>query len=255
MTSTAPPAGILSYGPDEAQHLALSWPAPGTEPRGIAALIHGGYWRSHLFASLMEPLAASLRAEGWITANIEYRRGATGQWPAPLDDTAEALGRINSFRQAGGIGGPLVTVGHSVGGQLALLTARLTDGVVALAPVTDVERTHRENLGDNAAAEYFGASPDQAPDIYRSASPVQQPPFTTSTLILHGINDDRVPIAHSHAFMAAARSQASPVELREFTALSHLEAIDPLADHWAEALSWMAEASGPTPRAVKSENA
>ncbi|WP_411734733.1 alpha/beta hydrolase family protein [Paeniglutamicibacter sp.] len=256
MTSTAPPAGILSYGPDEAQHLALSWPAPGTVPRGIAALVHGGYWRSHLFASLMEPLAASLRAEGWITANIEYRRGATGRWPAPLEDTAEALGRINSLRQTEGIGGPLLTVGHSVGGQLALLTARLCDGVVALAPVTDVERTHCENLGDNAAAEYFGASPAQAPDTYRTASPVQQALGTTPMLILHGINDDRVPIAHSRAFLAAAGSQSSPVELREFTALSHLEAIDPLAVHWAEALSWMAEAPGPAPRREpKSENA
>ncbi|MFL4472829.1 alpha/beta hydrolase family protein [Paeniglutamicibacter sp. MACA_103] len=255
MTSTAPLSGIQSYGPDEAQHLVLGWPAPGAEPRGIAALIHGGYWRSHLFASLMEPLAASLRAEGWITANIEYRRGAAGQWPAPLQDTAEALVRIKEFKAVQGVGGPLLTVGHSVGGQLALLTARLADGVVALAPVTDVERTYLEDLGDNAAAEYFGSSPAQDPDTYRAASPVQQRLGTTPTLLLHGTDDDRVPIAHSHAFLAAAGAQGSPVELREFTALSHLEAIDPLAVHWAEALSWMAEAPGPTPRAPKSESA
>jgi acetyl esterase/lipase len=248
MTSTTPPAGILSYGPDEAQHLDLSWPAPGTEPRGIAALIHGGYWRSHLFASLMEPLVASLRAQGWITANIEYRRGSNGRWPAPLEDTAEALGLINTLRQTEGISGPLVTVGHSVGGQLALLTAHLSDGVLALAPVTDVERTHRESLGDNAAAEYFRASPTQTPDIYDNASPVKQALGTTQTLILHGKDDDRVPIAHSYAFLAAAQLQASPVKLREFTTLSHLKSIDPLAVHWAEALSWMAEVPGPTAR-------
>ncbi|MCV9993074.1 alpha/beta fold hydrolase [Paeniglutamicibacter sp. ZC-3] len=255
MTSTPPLSGILSYGPDEAQHLVLSRPEPGTRPLGIAVLIHGGYWRSHLFASLMDPLAASLRAEGWITANVEYRRGATGRWPAPLEDTTEALERIAVLKQAEGIGGPLLTVGHSVGGQLALLTARLADGVVALAPVTDAERTYLENLGDNAAAEYFGATPDQAPEIYRSASPVHQPLGTTPTVILHGANDDRVPIVHSNAFMAAAGSQGSPVELREFRTLGHLEAIDPLAVHWAGALSWMAEASGPTPRAAKSEYA
>ena len=255
MTSTAELSGILSYGPDEDQHLVLSRPAPGTEPRGIAALIHGGYWRSHLSASLMEPLAASLRAEGWITANIEYRRGSTGAWPAPLRDATEALVRVGAFKRAEGIGGPLVTVGHSVGGQLALLTARLADGVVALAPVTDVERTHAEDLGDGAAAEYFGVSPAQAPETYREASPVQQPLGATPTLLLHGMDDDRVPISHSEAFAAAARSQGAPVQLRDFTALSHLEAIDPSAVHWAEALSWMARAPGTAPRAPRSESA
>ncbi|MBV1779017.1 S9 family peptidase [Paeniglutamicibacter sp. ABSL32-1] len=255
MTSTAPLSGILSYGPDEAQHLVLSRPAPGTEPRGIAALVHGGYWRSHLTASLMEPLAASLRAEGWITANIEYRRGAGGPWPDPLRDTAAALGSLNAMMRRESIPGPLVSVGHSVGGQLALLTARLANGVVALAPVTDVKRTYLEDLGDGAAAEYFGTSPAQAPETYEAASPVRQPLGATPTLILHGVNDNRVPIGHSRSFMATAQSQGSPVRLREFAALGHLEAIDPSAVHWAGALSWMANAFGPEPRAPRSESA
>lgn len=246
---------IHAYGPAEAQHVAVSWPSQQAAPRGIVALIHGGYWRAHLFASLMDPLAASLRENGWVTANIEYRRGSTGPWPAPLNDVRVALEMLSAFGEKHEIGGPLLTVGHSVGGQLALLNAKLTDGVVALAPVTDVATTYREKLGDDAAAEYFGASPEQAPELYREASPLYQSLGTTPALLLHGINDDRVPVAHSRAFLAAGRSQGSAVELLEYQALGHLEAIDPSAGHWPDALSWMAEVPEATPRESNSASA
>lgn len=255
MAPHAPAPEPTPYGPDAAQHVAIGHPAPGTIPRGVAALIHGGYWRSHLYASLMDPLAASLRENGWVTANIEYRRGATGPWPAPLDDVRSALAVVAELRRAEGIDGPLVSVGHSVGGQLALLTAPLVDGVVALAPVTDVERTHRERLGDNAAAEYFGTSPGETPETYRAASPMRQPFGSTPVLVLHGLNDDRVPVSHSRDFLAAANIQVPGVSLVEYDQLSHLEAIDPLAVHWPTALSWMAAAPGPTPREPRSARA
>ncbi|MGB9033077.1 MAG: alpha/beta fold hydrolase [Paeniglutamicibacter sp.] len=255
MAPRAPGTVPMPYGLDAAQHVSIEWPAPGITPRGITALIHGGYWRSHLHASLMDPLAASLRENGWVTANVEYRRGTTGPWPAPLDDVRTALALVSELKQAERIGGPLVAVGHSVGGQLALLTAPLVDAVVALAPVTDVERTYRERLGDDAAAEYFGVSPEDAPEAYRAASPMRQPLGNTQILVLHGINDDRVPLSHSRDFVAAANRQAARVSLVEYSHLGHLEAIDPLADHWPNALSWMSAASGPTPREPRSESA
>ncbi len=255
MASSAPLAVHRPYGLDAAQHVSIAWPASGTTPRGLAALIHGGYWRSHLDASLMDPLAESLRENGWVTANIEYRRGATGPWPAPLDDVRTALGLVSDLKRAESIGGPLILVGHSVGGQLALLTAPLADGIVALAPVTDIERTYRERLGDDAAAEYFGASAEEAAAAHLAASPVRQPRGNTPALVLHGINDDRVPVSHSRDFVASAKTQAAEVSLVEYTCLGHLEAIDPLAVHWPDALSWMAAATGPAPRESRSESA
>lgn len=237
----------MSYGTDEAQHLFFTWPDTGLEPRGIVALIHGGYWRPRFDASLMEPLACALRANGWITANIEYRRGHANAWPAPLDDVRAALALVKASQRAKSVGGPLICIGHSVGGQLALLTSGLTDGVVALAPVTDVERTYREELGERAALEYFGTPPELAPETYRDASPIQQPLGNTPLLLVHGINDDRVPITHSRDFMICANSQSAPAELIEYKNLSHLDAIDPRADHWSKVLSWLAAINGPAP--------
>ncbi|GAA1497455.1 alpha/beta hydrolase [Paeniglutamicibacter kerguelensis] len=233
----------LFYGTDEAQHLSLSWPANVASPRGVVALIHGGYWRSSLYASLMEPLAASLLENGWAVANIEYRRGASGPWPAPLEDCRQALSLVEAVVRERRLQGPAISIGHSVGGQLALLTAGLADAVVALAPVTDAERTYNEALGENAAREYFGTSPAETPGIYRQASAVRQLPIHTPTLLIHGANDSRVPIGHSRDYVHAAQAAGSPVFLREYKELSHLEDIDPLAAHWPDVLAWIAGVS------------
>lgn len=235
----------LYYGPLEEQHLLLSLPGHGVSPRGIVALVHGGYWRSGPDASLMEPLAASLVRDGWAVANIEYRRGATGPWPAPLEDCRRALGLVRNIGREHAIGGPVVSLGHSVGGQLVLLTAELADAVVALAPVTDVERTYHEALGEHAALEYFGASPADAPETYRQASAVRQLPLHTPTLLVHGSNDTRVPVGHSLDYFRAAEESGSAVVFREYAELSHLEDIDPSAAHWSEVVSWMADVSAP----------
>ena len=233
-------SATLPYGTDDAQHLTLSWPADVASPRGIVALIHGGYWRSNLYASLMDPLAASLLENGWAVANIEYRRGASGPWPAPLEDCRQALGLVETVRRESSIHGPTISIGHSVGGQLAILSADLADAVVALAPVTDAERTYNEALGENAAHEYFGISPAESPGIYRQASAVRQLPIRTPTLLIHGANDSRVPIGHSLDYLHAAQAAGSPVVLREYEELSHLEDIDPLAPHWPDVLTWIA---------------
>lgn len=73
----------IEYGPAESQHFDIAWPSANTRPRGIAILVHGGYWRSALDSSLMAPLILPLTSAGWIVANVEYRRGADGPWPAP----------------------------------------------------------------------------------------------------------------------------------------------------------------------------
>lgn len=243
------------YGNDEAQHISLSWPADSASPHGIVALIHGGYWRSNLFASLMEPLAASLLDNGWAVANIEYRRGASGPWPAPLEDCSKALIEIATVGRERSVQGPVISIGHSVGGQLALLSADLADGVVALAPVTDAERTYNEALGENAAREYFIFSPAEGPGIYQQASALRRLPIHTPTLLIHGADDARVPIGHSRDYVRAAQAAGSPVLLREYKELSHMEDIDPTADHWPDVLSWLTAISLSSSRRAKSESA
>ncbi len=84
-----------------------------------AVLLHGGFWRAKYECDLMRPMAADLSARGWATWNVEYRRvGAGGGYPATLEDVSAAC------RAADELGlGPLVAIGHSAGGHLALWLA------------------------------------------------------------------------------------------------------------------------------------
>jgi acetyl esterase/lipase len=219
-----------SYGPDPQQHVEL-WPAE--DPRGTILLVHGGYWRERFTAELMLPLVAPLGERGWTVANAEYRRvGTGGGWPATIEDAGAAVELTRAIAP-----GPLVVVGHSVGGQLALLHAARADAVVALAPVTDLVRGYDEGIGEDAVAGFMQRTPAEDPAAYAAASPLTTTP-PCPVLVVHGADDARVPIAHTRDYVAAHPA----VVLQEHAELSHLALIDPAAPHWAGVHGWLSEA-------------
>src|SRR5699024_8825584 len=133
------------------------------------------------------PLADDLTSRGWAVANVEYRRGAEGL-TATLQDARAAVDTGRQEARRRGWDGPLVSIGHSVGGQLALLTADLVQAVVALAPVTDLARTRAERLGDEAVAEFIAQTPQEAPGLYAAGSPIARLPVGRPMLLVHGDN-------------------------------------------------------------------
>jgi acetyl esterase/lipase len=218
---------VPSYGPDPQQEVVV-WPGGS---RGTIVLIHGGYWRARFTADLMLPLVAPLRDRGWAVANVEYRRvGTGGGWPATIDDAGAAIDLVRATTP-----GPLVAVGHSVGGQLALLHAARVDAVVALAPVTDLVRGYAEGIGEDAVIDFMGVTPEEDPAAYAAASPIGTTP-PCRVLVVHGADDTRVPIAHTRDYVAAA---GPAVTLQEHAELSHLALIDPEAPHWAAVDDWL----------------
>ncbi len=76
-------------------------------------IIHGGFWKAEYDASLGEPLAADLTAQGWTTLNVEYRRvGNGGGFPATFDDVHAA---IEALAGTDVDTTTVVTLGHSAG--------------------------------------------------------------------------------------------------------------------------------------------
>ncbi len=228
---------MLRYGADPQQVVEV-WPAaPGRDPRGTAVLVHGGYWRTPWAADLMHPLVPAFAERGWRVIVPEYRRiGSGGGWPATSDDVGAALAAL---RAQDDDGGPLVLVGHSAGGHLALVHSGVADVVVALAPVTDLVRGHAEGIGSGAVAELMGTSPQADPDAYRAASPRQRPWPACPVLVVHGTDDARVPVEHSREYAAAARTEGAPVELVEPASLDHMALIDPAGPHWPAVHAWL----------------
>ncbi len=142
----------------------------------VIVLIHGGYWRQEKSLETLTKMQTFFVAQGYLVCNIEYRRGKKNPWPTPLNDVKTAIQKIELLYPAYDI----VLIGHSVGGQLALLNAEKKHKVIALAPVTDLIYTNENELGDDAVAEYFGNSV-RAEELLE-ASPQEHLPLTVENV-------------------------------------------------------------------------
>jgi len=200
----------------------------------VFCFVHGGYWRPSYTAALMDPLVERVTRDSRAVAavNIEYRRESD---PVAMQaDVRTALRRARDlFPDA-----VRVAVGHSAGGHLALLCAEDVDLVVALAPVTDLVGGYAARIGSGAVAELMGTSPADRPDAFDAATPR---PSTVPTLLVHGVDDDRVPVSHSQDFARRARDLRAPVDFFEFARLPHMELIDPDAPHVPVVAGWVSQ--------------
>jgi acetyl esterase/lipase len=233
----------IAYGDHSSQFGELTLPAG--PPRAVVVVVHGGFWRQRYGLELGRPLAADLAAVGYAAWNVEYRRvGGEGGWPATFDDVAAAVDVL-----AGPAAGLLpldrvVAVGHSAGGQLATwLAARpglpadapgaapavCLRGVVSQAGVLDLVDAERNGVGNGAASDLLGGGPDDVPDRYALASPVERLPLGVPVVCVHGTADLNVPIRQSERFVAAAGEEA---ELVTLPGADHFAVIDPASAVW-----------------------
>lgn len=227
----------VEYGPQTEQWFEWYEPASAALAKGVVVLVHGGFWRQQHKLDQMHPLADFFLAQGWAVANIEYRRsGCGGDWPHIIDDVNQAFVAIKNQAQQQHITGPVVGIGHSVGGQLVLLAAEHQDLVIALAPVTDVARTYQEDLGESAAADFFGA---RLNEVRAQASPIRQLPVPTAVLLIHGTADVRVPLAHSEDYVQAVNAEAGLIDFWQITDLDHFHIIDPQCAIWPDVLAYL----------------
>jgi len=199
----------------------------------LVVFIHGGFWRARFGAEAIEALAQACAAEpGYAVWNLEYPRVGMphGGWPGTALAVREAVALA---RESAG-GRPLVLVGHSAGGHLALWAAHDEPPalVVSLAGVCDLEAGAREGIGEDAVVQFLGVGPDQDPDRYAEASPIRRLPLGVTALLIHGDADNRVPISQSRDYLAAAQAAGDQCELSELPGGDHFELVDPAGRAW-----------------------
>ena len=196
------------------------------------AVVHGGYWRQRIGVEKMHPFVEKLVHLGFNVVNIEYRRGEH-PWPTPETDVQQALETFKSSEYFPAEG-QLTVIGHSVGGQLAFNNAQYADYIVALGPVTDVKFTRDHHLGDDAALEYFGDASDEA--LYQ-ASPLSRLPLNVPTLILHGVDDDKVLIDTTFDYIE--QNEGDVIDLLAPAKLDHMVAIEPDMPFFDHMVDWI----------------
>ena len=138
---------------------------------GVITLIHGGCWSNAYDRNHTLPMAEALSTLGYDVWVPEYRRVGDegGGWPGSLEDIVAAVEFVTDKT-----GQPTILVGHSAGGHLALRAAQTglaIDGVVGLAPITDLVSYGAEAGSCQSMVAPFMGDETYSPDAsYRDAS-------------------------------------------------------------------------------------
>jgi acetyl esterase/lipase len=248
----------VAYGAGPEQVADLTLPAEDPPAAGwpTVVLVHGGFWRDRYRRDLMVPLADDLAGRGYASWNVEYRRvGPTGGGvPATLEDVAAAVDHLADL--AGEVPLDLArvcVVGHSAGGQLALWVAgrvRLPPDAPGAAPrivprvavgqAAVASLRAGWQLGDGAPVDLVGGTPQEHPERYGVADPVALVGHGVPVLLVHGEEDDTVPVEQSERYEAAASAAGDPVRSVVLPG-GHDEVIDPDHELWARAVAFLDE--------------
>ncbi|TLS35987.1 alpha/beta hydrolase family protein [Pseudalkalibacillus caeni] len=251
----------IFYGENENQFGELRLPE-GKGPHPVAVVIHGGFWKAHFGLDLMTDMAEDLTANGFATWNIEYRRVGQegGAWPGTLTDVALATDYVSTLADTYPLDlTRVITIGHSAGGHLALWLAgrhRIPDkselhitnnplpisAVVSLAGVSDLDMMYgvhhfRDKLfsldPNNPTAELLKGSPEEHPERYKEASPIELLPLGVQQVLVHGALDINVPIGISDHYHREAQEAGDFVKLVELPDAEHFMIIDTSTEAWA----------------------
>ena len=236
LTLAPPPADArLHYGAAPQQFGDLRLPR-GPGPHPVLVNIHGGFWRNKYDLTHAGHLCAALARHGIATWNLEYRRVGDegGGWPGTFSDIVDGYRFLSQIaRKYKSDAARIAVMGHSAGGQLALcLAARHSITALSLAGVVDLQRAWTLHLSNNAVAEFLGGPPDQVPEHYREADPMQLDIGNREQWLIHGTADDTVPVAFSQTYCQRKNQQTRKVHLVEIEKAGHFDLIDPRSTAW-----------------------
>lgn len=193
----------ITYGKTPEQELKLDVyrPKAGGEKLPACVLVHGGGWVKG-DKERFRPLAIALAEKGYVVANIEYRLGPVAKYPAAVQDCSLAVRFVRANAARFGLDPARIgTWGGSAGGHLVgmlagapvperFLTAELKDtsatvqATCIMAGPTDLTgekfvEALRRAKEQSYAFQWLGKLYDDAPELYREASPITH--FSKST--------------------------------------------------------------------------
>jgi len=242
---------LVPYGDEELQIGELRTPlSQDTFP--LVIFIHGGCWLSDYNLDHVSAVCADLVEAGYAVWTPEYRRVGDegGGYPNTFKDIQAS---VNYARTLADIY-PLdlenvVVIGHSAGGHLALWLAtqqkitknsRLYNpnplplkGVISLAGITDLAAYDKVgNDCSTAVVKLMDGTAMAKKDSYYKGSPINLLPTNIPMRLVHGDQDNIVPISQSEAFAAKAKASRDDVEILTIKGGGHFDMVSPHSAAW-----------------------
>jgi dipeptidyl-peptidase 4 len=238
------PKPILSYGGSRRIRTAIllpSWHQPGSAKLPVLCDPYGGPGSQRVLAARGAFLTSQWLAEQGFAVVIADGRGTPGRGPEwdrtvagdlgspALDDQVEALHAAAA--QCGDLDLSRVAIrGWSFGGYLAALAVLRRPDVfhaaIAGAPVTDWL------LYDTHYTERYLGQPDENPGRYeRNSLLPEAAALTRPLMIIHGLADDNVVIAHSLRLSSALLAAGRPHTVLPLTGVTHMASQEAVAEN------------------------
>ena len=223
----------VAFHPDMDPRLDIYSPAAG-EGHPVLIFVHGGSWKDY-DKELFTPVAQKLLPEGMVVVIPDYTLHPDAEYEQMTREVAAAIGwTLENVAQYGGDPERVVLSGHSAGAHLsalALLDPRFLEdlghsseeicGWIGLSGPYDIQ----------AEYDYWvekGSTPEIMLEVmggqqnFDRASPVSHArPGLPPLLIIHGEEDETVPVEISTDFHEALLAEGAPSTLTIYTGASH----------------------------------
>lgn len=265
--------GRLTWGDDEERQTGwLFVPDPTEWSRGeidpaypVAVVVHGGSWHDASSPSYMADIAQDLARYGLAVWAPTYRGlDGPGGWPETFQDVSDAVDFVPQLAEQGRFRPALEQVhllGHSAGGHLATWAAgrsELPAGAPGADPVIEARSvTSMAGLYDLSLAENFeggdlirdllgGVTPEEDPERYDIASPIDRLPLGIPVNVLHGTEDQVIPLEAVEGYFQALRDSGNPGAREILPGVGHDDWSDLHGDPWARARKAFLDSVFPT---------
>lgn len=225
----------IEYAPGLTEDLYL--PAgQGRVP--LVVLVPGGGWATADPTGLAG-LASNLAEAGVAAAPTHLRAAQDGvTYPTPLEDVLCAVAAAaDRLRSRGFVPDPVAVLGHSSGAHLAALAVLAVDDysptcdlpVVRPAALVGLSGPYDISQVPEVASALLGTSPDDDPDTWAAANPVDRADLRPDVpvLLLHGEDDETVPVDFTTQFAEALDEAGHPTTVEVVPGVDHLGIFEP----------------------------